>query len=544
MGNLTLRPYQADLIDAVQREWNSGNSRVVGWLPTGGGKTEIAAGLALQEKQAGGHTLFIVERKPLCRQGAERFQKYGMLPAILRGEDTFVRGYEAITVASIQSLRARADTEAVRGVLDRTTLVIVDEAHVLYQHHDEVLDKLSGANVLGLTATPLREGLGLRYHALVRGPSYDWLMADGYLVRPRYFMPSNANLEAGLKDVEVASTGDYQTGQLSKLMREKTITGDVIGTWQAKAEDRPTIVFCVDIAHSRAVCDEFRAAGISAAHIDKSTDEDERRAIFAAFRAGIIRVLCSVAVLSLGFDEPSASCVILARPTLSLSLHIQQVGRGLRIFYGKQDCLIFDHALNVVRHGKIENFDPPELSQIDAKSDRKRKTDPVMDYRPCPQCAFVLDPRQRICPECGHEIARKNQVHFVPGELSEGPATGTHAMTKEDYKLLYTELAWIANASGYKLGWAWAKLKNEYGFSAPFAWRSLPPEIPRDSTVRLVKSWDIKFAKSRQRAGRASELGQFFRGSKPMSSIPKTIGSDKRAGSGRRRAGDGAGADR
>jgi superfamily II DNA or RNA helicase len=158
----------------------------------------------------------------------------------------------------------------------------------------------------------------------------------------------------GLADVAVASTGDYKDAELSALMRKKTIIGDIVTHWQRKAENRPTIVFCVDRAHARDVAEDFAATGVPSGYIDMATPDDERAELFAAFRAGTIRVLCSVFVLAIGFDEPRASCVILARPTLSLSLHIQQLGRGLRPFEGKADCLVLDHACNVARHGRVE----------------------------------------------------------------------------------------------------------------------------------------------------------------------------------------------
>lgn len=506
-AELCLRPYQGELVASIRRAWTDGDNRVLAWLPTGGGKTEIAAALALEEEQRGGHTLFVIERKPLCRQAAERFRKYGLLPAILRGEDTHVRGYESVTVGSIQTLKARAGGADVESVLARTTQVIMDEAHILHRHHDELLNRLPHTRALGLTATPLRDGLGLRYHTLVRGPSYGWMIEQGHLVRPRYYLPSQQAVTDGLKSVGVASTGDYQTGELSELMRGKAIIGDLVGTWKLKGENRPTIVFCVDIAHSKAVCDEFQSAGVSAAHIDKATPEDERARIFAAFRAGTIRVLCSVAVLSVGFDEPAAACVILARPTLSLSLHVQQIGRGLRSNPGKSDCLVFDHACNLMRHGKIEDFAPPDLSEIDARSDRKRKTDPVYDCRPCPECSAILEPGQRVCDECGHEIGRKNQVHFVPGELRESHDPQPTTPPDDAIKDFYLQMKSVCHARGWKPGKAYRDTMERFGLSEAEAkarikwgWKDLPPRPPDDATARWLKSRQIAWAKSRDKA--------------------------------------------
>jgi superfamily II DNA or RNA helicase len=212
--------------------------------------------------------------------------------------------------------------------------------------------------------------------------------------------------------------------------------------------------------------------------------------------------LCSVNVLSLGFDEPCASCAILARPTLSLAMHIQQVGRVLRIFEGKTDALVFDHAMNLERHGRIEDFEPPDLSEIGKRSDRKSPADKAeADMRACPQCSAVLDPLQRVCHECGHEIGRKNAVDFIPGTLSEDGWGETTGLNEDDLRLYYQELKWIAKSNGYKDGWPYFKLLEEFGFKAPIAWKRLMPVPPRDSTTRLVKSWQIRWAKSQRRAG-------------------------------------------
>ena len=507
MAKLQLRPYQDDIINAIGVAWAEGDNRACVWLPTGGGKSECAVALALQEQQAGGHTLFIVERKVLCAQGANRFRKYGMLPGIIRGEDTFIRGYEAVTVASIQTLKSRHDNAEIEEVLKRTTLIIVDEAHILFKHHDKLFERLPHARAVGLTATPLRDGLGLRYQRLIRGPSYDWMIENGFLVRPRYFMPNSREVEAGLKGVEVSSTGDYKDGQLSALMRQKTILGDVVGNWKAKAEDRQTITFCVDIAHSQALVDEFQTAGIPAEHIDCHTEDDDRTRIFQRFRNGETKVLCSVGVLALGFDEPQTGCVILARPTLSLALHIQQVGRGLRIHPGKTDALIFDHAGNIHRHGRIEDFNPPELSELNKHSDKKRRTDFAEDCKPCPNCSAVLEPKQRICHECGHEIGRKNQVDFIPAELTEAGREVAPGVSRDELKRTYRMNLWMSRAKGWRPGAAYMRTLERFKISPevakqqrliPWGWKDLDPLPPDDAYQRWEQSRRIAYAKSRR----------------------------------------------
>jgi len=504
MADLVLRDYQAEFVDGIRDAWTTYRS-VCGWLPTGGGKTEVSVHLAQEEADAGGSTLFVVERKTLAAQAQARYSsKYGMLTGLIRGEDTFVRGYEPAIVASIQSLRSRWETPEVQAALDRVSLICVDEAHIRFEHHEQLLDHLPHARVLGLTATPLRDGLGLTYETLVKGPSYEHLIGAGHLVRPRYFLPHVADVKRGLAGVSVSSTGDYATADLSALMRRRTIIGDLVSTWQAKAQDRPTIVFCVDIAHSKATRDAFLAAGIAAEHIDMHTSEEDRAATFTRFRSGEVKVLCSIVVLAVGFDEPCASCAILARPTLSKIMHIQQIGRVMRTHPSKTDCIVLDHAANVLRHGKVEEFDPPELSELDKTSDKAKRTSDESDFFPCPACSAVMSPGQRVCHECGHEIARRNTVDFHPGELTED-GSDHKGRTREQLHRLYLELRTVASRRGWADGWAFMKLKDVYGFKAPWAWKDEPPMEPTAETLRLVKSWQIAYAKAMQKArGRAA----------------------------------------
>ena len=340
----------------------------------------------------------------------------------------------------------RVGSEETRAALERVTLIVMDEAHIRFRHHQAIVEHLPQARVLGLSATPLREGLGLMFGQMVKGPSYADLIGRGFLVSGRYFLPHAEDIRQGLGAVGVASTGDYVTSQLSALMRRRTIIGDVVEQWRERGENRRTICFAVDRAHSKELCDAFQRSGIAAEHIDLHTDEAERAEIFKRFRNGRTRVLCSINVLAVGFDEPLASCAILARPTLSLTMHIQQIGRVLRAADGKQDALILDHAANVLRHGKVEDFDPPELSTIDKQTDRASRTH-ESDYFPCPSCRAVMSPGQRVCQECGHEIAQQNTVDHVHGRLIENPEDHSR-LTEGEYKRLYCELRMLNQQRG------------------------------------------------------------------------------------------------
>ncbi|MBI5618789.1 MAG: DEAD/DEAH box helicase [Gammaproteobacteria bacterium] len=504
MADLELRDYQHALADDILAAW-SAHRAVLAWMPTGGGKSEVAIHLARREAEHGGHTLFVVDRRTLAAQARTRYAKYGMITGLIRGEDTYVRNYAAAHVATIQSLRSRDRDPEVRDLLKRTSLIVIDEAHVRFKHHGEILRIVPRARALGLSATPLRQGLGQTFGALVRGPSYGALITAGHLVKNRYFAPHADDLRDALKSVGVNTTGDYVSAELSTLMRKRTIVGDAIASFQQHGQDRQALCFAVDVAHSKALCDEFNMAGTSAEHIDFRTEEEERGAIFKRFERGETRVLCSVNVLGIGFDSPVASCAIIARPTLSRALHVQMIGRIMRPHFGKDFGLVLDHACNVLRHGRVEDFVPPELDAIDKRSDYKaRKERPLLVS--CSACFAVLNRGTRVCPECGHERARRSDVHFVDAELAEldGRADADRARRGADeLRQLYAELRGLHEARGKDhakaAGTAFAQILGNFEFKAPWAWRDDPIRPPSEKTLRLATSWRIAWAKSKAR---------------------------------------------
>lgn len=497
-----LREYQQDLIAGLHRLWPEGIKRVLLYLPTGAGKTEVAKHLAWQSAEAGGCTLFVVERRVLAVQ-TEAKMRGALSVGVLAGDRTLCRGNEHVIVATVQTLRSRWDWPMVQQLLSRVRLVIVDETHIWHKHHDELLARLVNVPIVGLTATPLREGLGKRYEKMLLGPNTRALTEQGYLVPARYFSPHSERVADFLRNVGVATTGDFVTGQLSAKMRERVLLGDVVSNWQTKGENRPTLCFAVDIAHSKALTTEFLAAGVPAAHIDLHTDAEERAHLFAEFTAGRLKVLCSVYVLTLGFDMPLASCIVIARPTLSQSLHIQMLGRVLRPAEGKRDALVFDHALNVLRHGRAEDFEPPELSGIDKTSDLKKRDTETGDVV-CPRCDAILRRGTNVCHECGHEMGRRSNVHHLDAELVED-RTARASITFDDLCGFYRECLWIAQQRGHKPGWAWYQLRERYGADvvkvAPTrTWQRLGPAEPTLPTLRWLKSRQIAYAKAKAKA--------------------------------------------
>ncbi len=508
---ITLRDYQRDLIERIRGAWASGTDRVLACLPTGAGKTEVAIELLLDEASTSHRALVLVERKVLCQQWVERIHRHA--PAarigIIQAENT-VGVSSPILVATAQTIRSR-------GVPEDVGLIVIDESHVWHTVHDDVLRESGGAKVLGLTATPLREGLGLRFERLIVGTTIRTLIEQGYLVRPRYFAPRHSAIETALNSVSIRA-GDYATNELGRAMRGKSIIGDVVGTWLDRGEDRQTIAFCVDKQHAHDLADEFTAARVTARSIVDETPDDERRFLFREFDGGTLRVLCSVGVLGVGFDAPIASCAILARPTLSLSLHIQQGGRVLRPHPGKSDCLILDHAGNTIRHGLLDDFEPPaDLSQIERSTDKRNRRDAPEAWI-CRHCEAVNPMREDVCAACGNPRRRHSAVYVIDGEImplyTDDPRAAT-APTADGIETFYRQCVYYGMAKGFRdaRGWAYHQTAARYRLVNPraviaWSWRNLEPIRPSAETARWLRAeWQRRMIARRYATDRTVPAG-------------------------------------
>lgn len=473
-----LREYQLQMVEAIRSAWASGVRRVLGVLPTGGGKTEVAIQLIMLNATPLNRVLVVVERKVLCQQWRARLHRHGVAHVgIVQGENTI--GLSAtVLVATVQSLRTR-------GVPEDVHLIVIDESHIWHESHNDLLLKLDGARVLGLTATPVCAGLGQCFDTMVIGATIKELIRLGHLVQPRYFAPNAGEIERALARVAIRA-GDYVVNELSAAMRGKAIMGDVVGTWQRRAEGRQTIAFCVDKAHAHDLAAQFVAVGIETRVVLDDTDDVERFGIFQAFDRGDVKVLCSVGVLAIGFDSPVAACAILARPTCSLGLYVQQGGRVLRPFSGKVDALVLDHAGNTLQHGLLEDFiSPTELSVEDRRSGKKKRRQRA-ELWVCQNCEAINDRSSSECAECGEPRVHHAEVVVIDGELrtvEQGRDESLHEPAQREIKTFYAMALWHAQKKGLKSGWAYHATRRRFRLEEQQARMLLPP--PWDQPIPL-----------------------------------------------------------
>lgn len=299
--------------------------------------------------------------------------------------------------------------------------VIVDEAHhgTAASMYGKILAAWRDANprlrVIGVTATPQRlsgEGLGESFDDLVLGPTTAELIDCGALAPYRMFAPSVA---VDLSGVHLQA-GDFNRKEVAAAMDKPAIVGNVIGEYSKRLNGAPSVAFCVSVEHAERTAESFRSSGFRAVAIDGRMDKTLRRDIVRDFSRGQINVLTSCDLISEGFDVPGIVGALLLRPTWSLAMYLQQVGRALRTAPGKDAAIILDHVGNSGRHGMPD--DPREWSLMGRGRSSKSDADP--SARQCEKCFAASPAAASKCRECGHPFPVKPRViDEVAGELTE-----------------------------------------------------------------------------------------------------------------------------
>lgn len=493
----TLRNYQVEALTNLRRAIRAGSRAIVLQLPTAGGKTTVAAEVMKGAVAKGNKAWFIVDSVELVNQSHERFEHEGLETGVIMGQDERTDYSKPVQVATIQTLRNRWGKVAQAL---RPTVIVVDECHVFHQAHATLLEESvkSGAVVIGLSATPWRKGLGKHFDEIVVGATTERLTDEGYLCPATYYAPISPDL-AGVK---TSNNGDWQEDALAEVMGDAELLGDIVQHWQQLAHDRQTIVFACNVGHSRSLCAAFQRIGIKADHIDGyMNDPEERKRIINAYKAGEIQVLCNCQILTKGFDAPQTGCLVLARPTKSMMLHYQMLGRGLRIHPGKEDCIILDHAGNI-RNGLPTDPVPTTLDdgKLGHQLDRKKQEKDEPLAKPCPSCNYVSALHK--CPACGFQPERRHDVEVKEGVLYPVTQTKEPKWTPEGIQALYAEMLYYARMKGFRDGWAYHQCR-EFAGRAPRNTRQIPPQQPSAKTLGIIKHIQIRKAKARAKGEQA-----------------------------------------
>ena len=404
---IVLRDYQETMVN-LSRESIYKHNKIILQAPCGAGKTVLSAYMIKQASEKGLRCAFICDRLSLIDQTSEMFSKYGISHGVIQGDHPLYFPDESVQVCSIQTLARRA--------VKAFDFVIIDECHTKFKTHEFFLAQTKFA--LGLSATPWSKGLGKHYHDLVNPVTTKELMDWGYLSNYTGYGPGTIDM-TGAK----VRAGDYTSEDLEERADTKKIVGDIVKHWVKHAKGRKTIAFCVNTGHANHIAKEFNRVGVKAKSINcymkLNKETDEVKEALLDFDHGEIDVLCSVDMVSKGFDQPDVDCLILARPTKSVMLHVQQIGRGLRIG-GAEKCLILDHAGNIERLGYVEDININWLDCSDKKEKSKKSKESEEKLpKPCTSCDYLKPVGVHKCPACGYEPENIQEIEAIDEELQE-----------------------------------------------------------------------------------------------------------------------------
>lgn len=373
---IALRDYQKECLETVLTEFRIGTNRQLISLPTGSGKTIVMAAIA---KHVNKKILIIAHREELIQQALEKIKLYwpnADLGVCMADRNEIEN---RIVVGSVQSCSRPKRLEQLKE--QNFQLLMIDEAHHAsadtYQSIIENLGFNQGKLLIGVTATPERadnEGLDHIFDKVTYTRSIGTMIKAGYLspVIGRKILTSFV-----LNKIRTRN-GDYALDDLSEAVNTPERNAFIAQKYNAYASSRLGIAFCVDVQHCKDLAETMRKNGIKSEAVYGDMAKDERKRILDEFKGGRIQVVTSCGILTEGFDEPTVSAVAMCRPTKSRSLYIQCVGRGLRLFPGKEDCLVLDftdrgHNLDSVISLKntipeaihVEEREPVEIEERD-----------------------------------------------------------------------------------------------------------------------------------------------------------------------------------
>lgn len=424
-----LRDYQREQIATIGRALRAGYSRPIAQAPTGSGKTHAISAITAAAAGADLRVLIVATRTRLVRQIHARLGSFGVSHGVLAAELPELRNLMlAVQVASVDTVIRRCLGDG-HTPLPTADVVIFDEAHLAgAQSRLAVLDSYPDAVRIGFTATPARKSggsLSAAFDCLIPGPSVSALIQSGRLVRPRIFNTPIITAEE-LKAVPKDAASDYAPGALGDLMSRPKLVGDVVSNWLRLANGKRSLLFACSKAHAAALVEEFGRHGVTAELLTDQDDEATREAVFERLETGSTKVVCNVFLAAYGVDLPAVECIVLARPTRSLTMYLQMVGRGMRPAPGKDAFTLIDHGRVVETLGLPTadfrwTLDGSRNVNAEARESAGRRSS-TEQPRTCPECShmWLVSEEGTACSECGWAPApRAKAIGVQAADLAE-----------------------------------------------------------------------------------------------------------------------------
>lgn len=435
---ITPRSDQFQFIGKIRQAWADGAQNVLARADTGFGKTVCLAHI---HNEHPGASSIIAHRQELVGQLSITLARYGLRHNIIASDNTrraIARAhveefgqcyYTPGARAAVASIDTLIRMEGLENWAAQVTLWTCDEGHHLVRDNKwcRGVSLFTHPACKGLlpTATPRRaDGKGLGRHAdgyadvMVEGPPMRWLIGQGYLTDYKIICPPS-DIRQFLEEESPGASGDWSPKQLRKAAQKSHIIGDAVQHYSTWALGKRTLTFCTDVETAVETAARFNAANIPTAVLTGKTEDRLRRHVIHQLERGEIWNICAVDIISEGFDLPAVECIIMARPTESLALFMQQFGRALRALPGKQWAIIIDMVGNVVRLGG-----PPDRPRVWSLDRRDKRASGKTDGIPFRICLGCFQPYERIyreCPFCGlyPEPADRSSPAHVDGDLEE-----------------------------------------------------------------------------------------------------------------------------
>lgn len=450
---MQLREYQKKALDSVSAHWRSGKKKVLLQLPTGAGKTEVFIEAMRRCSVSGKRCIMVVRGRELVNQAHKRLEKAGVYHGVAMSNHWNFKPLSLIQICSIDTLVARDE-------FPPASLVVIDEAHSAQSDSYLYLSlKYPQAFFLCVTATPFQEkDISHVATEIVKPTTFLELVELGFLIRPRYFAPKLIDFS----DIKITA-GDFNKEELDIKIKHSSIVGDVVETYKTHANNRPAIVFCSSVRSSVEMSDRFNSNGIPAQHLDADSSDELRESTFQKLKNNEIKVVTNCNIVAVGVDLPFVSAIFLARPTLSKILHIQQIGRGTRVFQDKKDFLVFDHVGNIKRHGFIESDEAGWITPPDIKKKCKKDKVGSQNIKTCQKCYFIYDANKTACPDCRFENPKKQRSgpDSVDGDLKE--INPSDQAFDSEVRAFISKCKQIKKEKNYRSGWVYHQVLKQYG---------------------------------------------------------------------------------
>ena len=423
MRGYTPRYYQADAVKAATQYLKKGGSAGLAVLPTGTGKSHIIADLIQTYFNHNNaiRILMVTHVKELIEQNFDKLKMHwesppGRPPAGINSAGLNSRAFtQPIIYAGIQSVFRFAKR------FGTINLLLIDECHLLSDKSEgmyrQFIRELKAINpalrIIGLTATPFRMDTGHLcegktfdkvFYDISGGADFTKLISEGYLSDLKGIQPNDV---LDLSKVQ-KTRNDFAEWSLDEHINRAEITKKIVSETMGRLEERKKgLAFCVSKSHAEDMAARFNEAGLTSTFIHSDLSADVRAERLSNFKNGKFSLIANVGVLTTGFDAPDLDFIVMARPTSSPSLHIQMLGRGMRPYPSKDNCLVLDYGGNISRLGFVNDVSIPDPNEINENTSKVKK---------CESCDALISISSQKCKFCGTQVIAKVIREIVPLE--------------------------------------------------------------------------------------------------------------------------------